>query len=44
MTLVSIRLFASALTANQIVAALISLSLFLLLWIIDDFGYVLPSR
>ena len=42
-TLVSIGLFASALTANQIVAALISLSLFLLLWIIDDFGYVLPS-
>jgi ABC-2 type transport system permease protein len=42
-TLVSIGLFASALTANQIVAALISLSLFLLLWIIDDLGYVLPS-
>lgn len=42
-TLVGFGLFASALTANQIVAALISLSLFLLLWIIDDFGYLLPS-
>ena len=41
--LVGVGLFASALTANQIVAALISLSLFLLLWIIDDFGYLLPS-
>jgi ABC-2 type transport system permease protein len=38
-----IGLFASALTANQVVAALISLSAFLLLWIIDDFGYVLPT-
>jgi ABC-2 type transport system permease protein len=42
-TLVGIGLFASALTANQVVAALISLSAFLLLWIIDDFGYVLPT-
>jgi len=41
--LVSVGLCASALTSNQIVAALISLSLFLLLWIIDDFGYLLPS-
>jgi ABC-2 type transport system permease protein len=42
-TLVSVGLFASALTANQVVAALISLSVFLVLWIIDDFGYLLPS-
>jgi ABC-2 type transport system permease protein len=41
--LVGVGLLASALTANQVVAALISLSLFLLLWIIDDFGYLLPS-
>jgi ABC-2 type transport system permease protein len=36
-------LFASALTANQIIAALLSLSVFLVLWIIDDFGYLLPD-
>jgi ABC-2 type transport system permease protein len=36
-------LLASALTANQVVAALISLSVFLLLWIIDNFGWLLPS-
>jgi ABC-2 type transport system permease protein len=42
-TLVGTGLLASALTANQVVAALVSLSLFLLLWIIDDFGYLLPS-
>jgi ABC-2 type transport system permease protein len=41
--LVGTGLLASALTANQVVAALVSLSLFLLLWIIDDFGYLLPS-
>jgi hypothetical protein len=34
---------ASALTANQVIAALISLSVFLLLWIIDNFGWLLPS-
>ena len=41
--LVGAGLLASALTANQVVAALMSLSVFLLLWIIDSFGYLLPS-
>ena len=41
--LVGFGLFASALTANQIIAALLSLSTFLVLWIIDDFGYLLPD-
>ncbi len=41
--LVGTGLFASALTSNQVIAALISLSLFLLLWIIDNFGWLLPA-
>jgi ABC-2 type transport system permease protein len=41
--LVATGLLASALARNQIIAALLSLSLFLLLWIIDDFGYLLPE-
>jgi ABC-2 type transport system permease protein len=41
--LVGFGLLTSALTANQIIAALLSLSVFLLLWIIDDFGYLLPE-
>jgi ABC-2 type transport system permease protein len=41
--LVGTGLLASALTANQVIAALISLSVFLLLWIIDNFGWLLPS-
>ena len=41
--LVGFGLFASALTTNQIIAALLSLSVFLVLWIIDDFGYLLPD-
>jgi ABC-2 type transport system permease protein len=41
--LVGTGLLASALTSNQIVAALISLSVFLLLWIIDNFGWLLPD-
>jgi ABC-2 type transport system permease protein len=40
--LVSLGLLASSLTANQLVAALLSLGLFLLLWVIDDFGWLLP--
>ncbi len=40
--LVSLGLLASSLTANQLVAALLSLGLFLLFWVIDDFGWVLP--
>jgi ABC-2 type transport system permease protein len=39
--LVSIGLLASSL-ANQLIAALLSLGLFLLLWVIDDFGWLLP--
>ncbi len=42
-TVVGTGLLASALTSNQIVAALISLSVFLLLWIVDNFGWLLPS-
>ena len=41
--LVGTGLLASALTANQVIAALISLSVFLMLWIIDNFGWLLPS-
>jgi ABC-2 type transport system permease protein len=41
--LVGAGLLASPLTANQVIAALISLSAFLLLWIIDNFGWLLPS-
>jgi ABC-2 type transport system permease protein len=41
--LIGTGLLASALTANQVIAALISLSVFLLLWIIDNFGWLLPS-
>jgi ABC-2 type transport system permease protein len=42
-TLVGAGLLASSLVTNQIIAALLSLSVFLLLWIIDDFGYLLPD-
>jgi ABC-2 type transport system permease protein len=42
-SLVGTGLLASALATNQIIAALLSLSIFLLLWIIDDFGYLLPE-
>ena len=41
--LVGTGLLASALTANQVIAALISLSVFLILWIVDNFGWLLPS-
>ncbi len=41
--LVGTGLLASTLVTNQIIAALLSLSVFLLLWIIDDFGYLLPD-
>lgn len=41
--LVGTGLLASTLVSNQIIAALLSLSVFLLLWIIDDFGYLLPD-
>jgi ABC-2 type transport system permease protein len=39
----AIGLLASSLTANQIVAALTSLGVFLLLWSIDDLGFLLPD-
>jgi ABC-2 type transport system permease protein len=41
--LVSLGLTTSALTANQIVAATVSLGLFLLLWMLDTLGSLLPS-
>lgn len=41
--LVGTGLLASTLVTNQIIAALLSLSVFLVLWIIDDFGYLLPD-
>jgi ABC-2 type transport system permease protein len=41
--LTGVGLLASAFTSNQVIAALISLSVFLLLWIIDNFGWLLPS-
>ena len=41
--LVAVGLLMSSLVNNQIIAALLSLSLFLLLWIIDHFGWMLPD-
>jgi len=41
--LVAVGLLMSALTNNQIIAALLSLSIFLLLWIIDEYGHILPD-
>ena len=41
--LVGVGLTTSCIANNQLVAALLSLSLFLLLWIIDQFGYILPD-
>jgi ABC-2 type transport system permease protein len=41
--LVAVGLFTSALVSNQVIAALLSLSVFLLLWIIDHFGWLLPD-
>jgi ABC-2 type transport system permease protein len=41
--LVAVGLTTSSLVSNQIIAALLSLSLFLLLWIIDHFGWLLPD-
>jgi len=42
-TLVAIGLLTSSLVSNQVIAALLSMSLFLLLWIIDHFGWLLPD-
>jgi ABC-2 type transport system permease protein len=41
--LVAVGLLMSALTNNQIIAALLSLSIFLLLWIIDEYGHIIPD-
>ena len=41
--LVGVGLLTSALTNNHIIAALLSLSIFLLLWIIDEYGHILPD-
>lgn len=41
--LVAVGLLTSSMVSNQIIAALLSLSLFLLLWIIDNFGWMLPD-
>jgi ABC-2 type transport system permease protein len=41
--LVAVGLTTSSLVSNQIIAALLSLSLFLVLWIIDRFGWMLPD-
>ena len=41
--LVGVGLLTSSLTNNQIIAALLSPSTFLLLWIIDEYGYLLPD-
>ena len=41
--LVAVGLTTSSLVSNQIIAALLSLRLFLLLWIIDHFGWMLPD-
>jgi ABC-2 type transport system permease protein len=41
--LVAVGLLVSSLTANQIVAAVVSLGVFLLLWMIDTLGYLLPD-
>jgi ABC-2 type transport system permease protein len=41
--LVSVGLLTSALVSNQVIAAVLSLSVFLLLWIIDHFGWLLPD-
>jgi ABC-2 type transport system permease protein len=41
--LVAVGLMTSSLVSNQLIAALFSLSVFLLLWIIDRFGWLLPD-
>jgi ABC-2 type transport system permease protein len=41
--LVALGLAISALTTNQIVAATVSLGMFLVLWMIDTLGSLLPS-
>jgi gliding motility-associated transport system permease protein len=42
-TLVALGLLVSSLTANQLVAAVVSLGLFLLLWMLDTLSYLVPD-
>jgi ABC-2 type transport system permease protein len=41
--LIAVGLLISSLTSNQIVAAVVSLGIFSLLWMIDSLGYLLPE-
>ena len=41
--LVAIGLMTSSMVSNQVIAALLSLSIFLVLWIIDYLGWLLPD-
>jgi len=41
--LAGVGIATSSVAANQVVAALLSLGVFLSLWIIDDFGHLLPD-
>jgi len=41
--LVAAGLCVSSLTANQLVAAVVALGMFLLLWMVDSLGYLLPA-
>ena len=41
--LVGVGIATSSVASNQVVAALLSLGVFLSLWIIDDFGHLLPD-
>ena len=41
--LTGLGLMTSSLVGSQVIAALLSLSLFLVLWIVDDFGRLLPD-
>src|SRR5262247_2853425 len=41
--LVAVGLVISSLTSNQVVAAVVCLGLFFLLWMIDSLGYLLPD-
>ena len=41
--LIALGLAVSGLTANQVVAAVVSLGVFFLLWMIDTLGYLLPD-
>ena len=41
--LVAMGLAVSSLTANQVVAAVVSLGVFFLLWMVDSLGYLLPD-